>query len=69
MLVYDPTTSTLSVSWEHAGGPVTEYRITYAQTTGDPIEESVSMFKILHSFTAACDLNNCCFRLAVINFV
>ncbi|XP_010777233.1 collagen alpha-1(XII) chain isoform X2 [Notothenia coriiceps] len=40
MLVYDPTTSTLSVSWEHAVGPVTEYRITYAQTTGDPIEES-----------------------------
>ncbi|KAK5916541.1 hypothetical protein CgunFtcFv8_011516 [Champsocephalus gunnari] len=40
MLVYDPTTSTLSVSWEHAIGPVTEYRITYAQTTGDPIEES-----------------------------
>ncbi|KAF3844687.1 hypothetical protein F7725_007850, partial [Dissostichus mawsoni] len=40
MLVYDPTTSTLSVSWEHAVGPVTEYRITYTQTTGDPIEES-----------------------------
>ncbi|XP_037602343.1 collagen alpha-1(XII) chain isoform X2 [Sebastes umbrosus] len=37
--VYDPTTSTLSVSWEHAEGPVTQYRITYAQTTGDPIEE------------------------------
>ncbi|KAM8917084.1 collagen alpha-1(XII) chain isoform 2-T2 [Spinachia spinachia] len=37
--VYDPTTSTLSVSWEHADGPVTQYRITYAQTTGDPIEE------------------------------
>ncbi|XP_029316062.1 collagen alpha-1(XII) chain isoform X2 [Cottoperca gobio] len=39
MRVYDPTTSTLSVSWEHAEGPVTQYRITYAQTTGDPIEE------------------------------
>ncbi|XP_031703091.1 collagen alpha-1(XII) chain isoform X1 [Anarrhichthys ocellatus] len=39
MRVYDPTTSTLSVSWEHAKGPVTQYRITYAQTTGDPIEE------------------------------
>ncbi|XP_047466383.1 collagen alpha-1(XII) chain isoform X2 [Mugil cephalus] len=37
--VYDPTTSTLSVSWEHAEGPVMQYRITYAQTTGDPIEE------------------------------
>ncbi|KAK5857192.1 hypothetical protein PBY51_010450 [Eleginops maclovinus] len=40
MLVYDPTTSTLSVSWEFADGPVTQYKITYAQTTGDPIEES-----------------------------
>uniref|UniRef100_A0A3Q2DYK5 Collagen alpha-1(XII) chain n=1 Tax=Cyprinodon variegatus TaxID=28743 RepID=A0A3Q2DYK5_CYPVA len=39
MRVYDPTTTTLSVSWEHALGPVTQYRITYAQTTGDPIEE------------------------------
>ncbi|KAM6912519.1 collagen alpha-1(XII) chain-like isoform 2-T2 [Xenentodon cancila] len=39
MQVYDPTTSTLSVSWEHAQGPVMQYRITYAQKTGDPIEE------------------------------
>uniref|UniRef100_A0A3B4UBU8 Collagen alpha-1(XII) chain n=1 Tax=Seriola dumerili TaxID=41447 RepID=A0A3B4UBU8_SERDU len=39
MRVYDPTTTTLSVSWEHAEGPVMQYRITYAQTTGDPIEE------------------------------
>ncbi|XP_061158183.1 collagen alpha-1(XII) chain-like isoform X19 [Syngnathus typhle] len=39
MVVYDPTTSSLSVSWEHADGPVTQYRITYAPTTGDPIEE------------------------------
>uniref|UniRef100_A0A7N5ZTQ2 Collagen alpha-1(XII) chain n=1 Tax=Anabas testudineus TaxID=64144 RepID=A0A7N5ZTQ2_ANATE len=39
MRVYDPTTTTLSVSWEHADGPVVQYRITYAQTTGDPIEE------------------------------
>uniref|UniRef100_A0A7N8WLF5 Collagen, type XII, alpha 1a n=1 Tax=Mastacembelus armatus TaxID=205130 RepID=A0A7N8WLF5_9TELE len=39
MRVYDPTTTTLSVSWEHADGPVMQYRITYAPTTGDPIEE------------------------------
>uniref|UniRef100_A0A3Q0R0B0 Collagen alpha-1(XII) chain n=1 Tax=Amphilophus citrinellus TaxID=61819 RepID=A0A3Q0R0B0_AMPCI len=39
MRVYDPTTTTLSVSWEHAVGPVVQYRITYAQITGDPIEE------------------------------
>ncbi|XP_060735731.1 collagen alpha-1(XII) chain isoform X2 [Tachysurus vachellii] len=39
MRVYDPTTSTLSVSWEHAVGPVQQYRISYAPTTGDPIEE------------------------------
>ncbi|XP_030624856.1 collagen alpha-1(XII) chain isoform X2 [Chanos chanos] len=37
--VYDPTTSTLTVLWEHAEGPVQQYRIGYAPTTGDPIEE------------------------------
>ena len=42
MRVYDPTTSTLSVSWEHALGPVVQYVITYAPTPGDPIEEHVS---------------------------
>ncbi|TNM95613.1 hypothetical protein fugu_016696 [Takifugu bimaculatus] len=41
--VYDPTTSSLTVSWEPAIGPVTQYRITYAPTTGDPIEEYVSV--------------------------
>ncbi|XP_072554842.1 collagen alpha-1(XII) chain isoform X2 [Paramormyrops kingsleyae] len=41
--VYDPTTSTLSVSWDHADGPVQQYRIVYAPTTGDPIEENVSV--------------------------
>ncbi|XP_039506999.1 collagen alpha-1(XII) chain isoform X1 [Pimephales promelas] len=41
--VYDPTTSTLSVSWEHAVGPVLQYRIGYAPTTGDPIEEFTSV--------------------------
>uniref|UniRef100_A0A8C2CAW9 Collagen alpha-1(XII) chain n=1 Tax=Cyprinus carpio TaxID=7962 RepID=A0A8C2CAW9_CYPCA len=43
LLVYDPTTSTLSVSWEHAEGPVLQYRIGYAPTTGDPIEEFTSV--------------------------
>lgn len=48
MRVYDPTTTTLSVSWEHAEGPVMQYRITYAQTIGDPIEEYVSLSIIPH---------------------
>uniref|UniRef100_A0A4W5R7Q3 Collagen, type XII, alpha 1a n=1 Tax=Hucho hucho TaxID=62062 RepID=A0A4W5R7Q3_9TELE len=39
MRVYDATTSSLTVSWEHAEGPVQQYKITYAPTTGDPIEE------------------------------
>ncbi|XP_060790300.1 collagen alpha-1(XII) chain isoform X3 [Neoarius graeffei] len=43
MRVYDPTTNTLSVSWEHAVGPVHQYRISYAPTTGDPIEEFTSV--------------------------
>uniref|UniRef100_A0A8C7T5B9 Collagen type XII alpha 1 chain n=1 Tax=Oncorhynchus mykiss TaxID=8022 RepID=A0A8C7T5B9_ONCMY len=41
--VFGPTTNTLNVSltvaWEHAEGPVQQYKITYAPTTGDPIEE------------------------------
>ncbi|KAI4875292.1 hypothetical protein NFI96_022562 [Prochilodus magdalenae] len=41
--VYDPTTNTLTVSWEHAVGPVQQYRISYAPTTGDPIEEYTSV--------------------------
>ncbi|XP_049319312.1 collagen alpha-1(XII) chain isoform X4 [Astyanax mexicanus] len=43
MRVYDPTTNTLTVSWEHAAGPVQQYRISYAPTTGDPIEEFTSV--------------------------
>ncbi|XP_052342073.1 collagen alpha-1(XII) chain-like isoform X1 [Oncorhynchus keta] len=39
MRVYDATTSSLTVAWEHAEGPVQQYKITYAPTTGDPIEE------------------------------
>ncbi|XP_024293407.1 collagen alpha-1(XII) chain isoform X2 [Oncorhynchus tshawytscha] len=39
MRVYDATTSSLTVAWEHAEGPVHQYKITYAPTTGDPIEE------------------------------
>ncbi|XP_046901401.1 collagen alpha-1(XII) chain isoform X1 [Hypomesus transpacificus] len=41
--VYDPTTSTLTVAWEHAEGPVQQYRISYAPTTGDPIEEHTTV--------------------------
>lgn len=47
--VYDPTTSTLSVSWEHAAGPVLQYRIVYAPTTGDPIEEFVRGVEVYSS--------------------
>lgn len=46
--VYDPTTSSLTVSWEPAKGPVTQYRIAYAPTTGDPIEEYVSVLRNPH---------------------
>ncbi|MEQ2163874.1 hypothetical protein GOODEAATRI_000581 [Goodea atripinnis] len=60
MRVYDPTTTSLSVSWEHAEGPVVQYRITYAQTTGDPIEEYVSILPInfLHFILLEGKLNN-----------
>ncbi|XP_066534099.1 collagen alpha-1(XII) chain isoform X2 [Hoplias malabaricus] len=39
MRVFDATTSTLSIGWDHAEGPVQQYRISYAPTSGDPITE------------------------------
>ncbi|XP_053301278.1 collagen alpha-1(XII) chain [Pleuronectes platessa] len=39
MRVFDATTSTLTIGWEHAEGPVRQYRIAYAPMTGDPITE------------------------------
>lgn len=42
--VFDATTSTLNIGWDHAEGPVMQYRITYAPMTGDPITESVSIY-------------------------
>uniref|UniRef100_A0A3Q3JN59 Collagen alpha-1(XII) chain n=1 Tax=Monopterus albus TaxID=43700 RepID=A0A3Q3JN59_MONAL len=39
MRVYDATTSTLTIGWDHAEGPVRQYRIAYAPMTGDPITE------------------------------
>lgn len=42
MRVFDATTSTLTIGWDHAEGPVRQYRIAYAPLTGDPITEYVS---------------------------
>ncbi|XP_078504196.1 collagen alpha-1(XII) chain isoform X2 [Lissotriton helveticus] len=39
MKVFDETTNSLSVSWEHADGPVQQYRIIYSPMVGDPIDE------------------------------
>ncbi|XP_074472614.1 collagen alpha-1(XII) chain isoform X2 [Sebastes fasciatus] len=39
MRVFEPTTSTLTLSWDHAEGPVRQYKISYAPMTGDPITE------------------------------
>ncbi|XP_010771195.1 collagen alpha-1(XII) chain-like, partial [Notothenia coriiceps] len=39
MRVYDATTSTLTIGWDHAEGPVRQYKIFYAPLTGDPITE------------------------------
>ena len=43
MRVFDATTSTLTIGWDHAEGPVRQYRIAYAPMTGDPITEFVSV--------------------------
>lgn len=42
MRVFDATTSTLTIGWDHAEGPVRQYKISYAPMTGDPITEYVS---------------------------
>lgn len=42
MRVFDATTSTLTIGWDHAEGPVRQYRISYAPMTGDPVTEFVS---------------------------
>ncbi|XP_077409700.1 collagen alpha-1(XII) chain isoform X3 [Vanacampus margaritifer] len=37
--VFDATTNSLTIGWDHAEGPVRQYRIAYAPMTGDPITE------------------------------
>ena len=37
--VFGETTNSLSVAWDHADGPVQQYRIIYSPTVGDPIDE------------------------------
>ncbi|EPY83208.1 hypothetical protein CB1_000591007, partial [Camelus ferus] len=39
MRVFGETTNSLSVAWDHADGPVQQYRIIYSPTIGDPIDE------------------------------
>ncbi|XP_074540734.1 collagen alpha-1(XII) chain isoform X2 [Halichoeres trimaculatus] len=39
MRVFDATTNTLTIGWDHAEGPVRQYKIAYAPLTGDPITE------------------------------
>lgn len=43
MRVFGETTNSLSVTWDHADGPVQQYRIIYSPTVGDPIDEYVSV--------------------------
>lgn len=45
--VFDETTNSLSVQWDHADGPVQQYRIIYSPTVGDPIDEYVSAVILL----------------------
>lgn len=36
MRVFDPTTSSLTMSWDHAEGPVRQYKISYSPMGADP---------------------------------
>uniref|UniRef100_A0A3P9JN89 Collagen, type XII, alpha 1b n=1 Tax=Oryzias latipes TaxID=8090 RepID=A0A3P9JN89_ORYLA len=49
MRVLDATTSTLTIGWDHAEGPVRQYKISYAPTTGDPITEFTTVPGIRNS--------------------
>lgn len=40
--MFDATTNALTIGWDHAEGPVRQYKISYAPMTGDPITEYVS---------------------------
>lgn len=48
MRVFDATTNTLTIGWDHAEGPVRQYKIAYAPLTGDPITEFVSILKKIY---------------------
>ncbi|XP_065112633.1 collagen alpha-1(XII) chain isoform X1 [Paramisgurnus dabryanus] len=39
MRVFGTTTNTISIGWDHAEGPVQQYKISYAPMKGDPITE------------------------------
>ncbi|XP_034018402.1 collagen alpha-1(XII) chain isoform X2 [Thalassophryne amazonica] len=39
MRVFDSTTNTLTIGWDHAEGPVRQYKISYAPMNGDPVTE------------------------------
>uniref|UniRef100_A0A8C7Z063 Collagen, type XII, alpha 1b n=1 Tax=Oryzias sinensis TaxID=183150 RepID=A0A8C7Z063_9TELE len=49
MRVLDATTSTLTIGWDHAEGPVRQYKISYAPMTGDPITEFTTVAGIRNS--------------------
>lgn len=70
MRVFETTTSTISIGWDHAEGPVQQYKIAYAPLTGDPITEFVSnspqylfyifnysLFQYCHSFDLQHEVN------------
>ncbi|KAJ8270953.1 hypothetical protein GJAV_G00121110 [Gymnothorax javanicus] len=41
--VFGATTNSLSLTWDHAEGPVQSYKISYASLTGDPVTNEVSV--------------------------
>ena len=53
--VFGETTNSLSVAWDHADGPVQQYRIIYSPTVGDPIDEYVSLI-LIHMSILFCSL-------------
>lgn len=61
MRVFDATTNTLTIGWDHAEGPVSQYRITYAPMTGDPITEFVSTLQKNVSLAPTCRDRRVCY--------
>lgn len=53
MRVFDPTTSSLIISWDHAEGPVRQYKISYSPMDRNPSSRAETVSRSLKRMEAA----------------